>query len=132
MQLSRIHNGENLDIKNIVRQKSIRLTNARKEILDIFSIATKPLSYEEVKDDITMDKATFYRNITKFENEKIINSFESSDKKRYYEIKQLPHPHFICSKCHKVECIKKELEFALEGYVIENIILKGKCSACNK
>ena len=130
MQLSCIYNGENLDIKEIIKNKNIKLTSARKEILDIFFTATKPLSYEEVRDDISMDKATFYRNIIKFENEKIINSFESSDKKRYYEIKQLPHPHFICAQCHRVECIKKEFEFNLEGYAIENIILKGKCPAC--
>ncbi len=132
MQLRRIYNGKNLNIQEIIKKKSIKLTSARKEILDIFFTATKPLSYEEVKDDISMDKATFYRNITKFENEKIINSFESNDKKRYYEIKQLPHPHFICTKCHSVECIKKEFEFDLNGYKIENIILKGKCLACSK
>ena len=36
-----------------------------------------------------LEKATFYRNITIFEEENLINSFESNDKKRYFEIKDI-------------------------------------------
>jgi Fur family ferric uptake transcriptional regulator len=43
------------------------------------------LSYEDIKSDISMDKASFYRNITKFEEQGILNSFESNDKKRYFD-----------------------------------------------
>ena len=43
---------------------------------------------EDIKSDISMDKATFYRNISKFEEEDILNSFESNDKKRYYKAHQ--------------------------------------------
>ena len=120
-----------MNIENIVKKKNIKLTTARRAILEILFYAKHPLSYEDIKQDIIMDKATFYRNITKFEQENIINSFESDDKKRYFEISQQPHPHFICTLCHKVECIKKPLNFDLEGYLIENIILKGLCKNCN-
>ena len=104
-----------MDIETIIKDKNIKLTAARKELLKILTYAKNPLSYEDIKQDIAMDKATFYRNITKFEEENIINSFESNDKKRYFEISQKPHPHFICSQCFKVECIKKPLDFNLEG-----------------
>lgn len=115
----------------MVKQKNIKLTTARRAILEILFYAKKPLSYEDIKDDISMDKATFYRNITKFEQENIINSFESDNKKRYFGISQHPHPHFICTQCHKIECIKKPLNVNLEGYLIEDIILKGLCKNCN-
>ncbi|MCD8541443.1 MAG: transcriptional repressor [Aliarcobacter cryaerophilus] len=68
---------------------NIKLTSARKSILDILIDSSKPLSYEDIKDKISMDKATFYRNITIFEEGNIINSFESNDKKRYFEIKRV-------------------------------------------
>ena len=55
---------------------NIKLTSARKSILDILINSSKPLSYEDIKDKISMDKATFYRNITIFEEGNIINSFE--------------------------------------------------------
>lgn len=54
---------------------NIKLTSARKSILDILINSSKPLSYEDIKDKISMDKATFYRNITIFEEENLINSF---------------------------------------------------------
>lgn len=109
---------------------NFKLTAARKKLLDIFSKASKPLCYEDVKDDISMDKATFYRNISKFEEENIINSFEANDKKRYYELRRAPHAHFICTKCNNVECVNEPVNIKLDNHIIENIIIKGKCPAC--
>ena len=111
---------------------NIKLTSARKSILDILINSSKPLSYEDIKDKISMDKATFYRNITIFEEENLINSFESNDKTRYFEIKDIEHSHFICNNCSNIECIFEKPNFLLQDYKIENIILKGKCKECNK
>ncbi len=121
-----------MDIKKIAEDKNLKLTTARKALLEIFSKATRPLSYEDVKENISMDKATFYRNMSKFEEEGLINSFESNDKKRYFEISKNCHSHFICTVCNKVECIKETPDFSLEGYEIQNIIIKGICSKCLK
>ena len=109
--------------------KPIKLTTARKELLEILNEFDKPVCYEEIKHKISMDKATFYRNIAKFEEEKLINSFESNDKKRYFEIHKFPHAHFVCNKCNKIECISLPY-IPLENYLIENIIIKGRCSQC--
>ena len=109
---------------------NIKLTNARKSILELLISSNKPLSYEDMKDLISMDKATFYRNITIFEEENIISSFESNDKKRYFEIKKTQHSHFICSSCSKIECIHEKLNFHLPENKIENIIIKGICKTC--
>lgn len=118
------------DINNINDITNIKLTSARKSILELLINSNKPLSYEDMKDNISMDKATFYRNITIFEEESIINSLESNDKKRYFEISKTPHFHFICSSCSKIECIHKKMDFNLPEYKIENIIIKGICKDC--
>jgi Fe2+ or Zn2+ uptake regulation protein len=115
---------------NLTDITNIKLTNARKSILELLINSNKPLSYEDMKDFISMDKATFYRNITIFEEENIINSFESNDKKRYFEIKKNQHSHFICSSCSRIECIHEKLELNLPEYKIENIIIKGICKFC--
>lgn len=120
------------NISNINNFANIKLTNARKSILEVLVNSNKPLSYEDIKDFISMDKATFYRNITIFEEEDIIDSFESNDKKRYFEIKKTQHSHFICTLCSKIECIYEKPHFSLENYKIDNIILKGLCKDCNK
>ena len=118
------------NITNLTNITNIKLTSARKSILELLIDSNKPLSYEDMKENISMDKATFYRNITIFEEESIISSFESNDKKRYFEISKTPHSHFICSCCSKIECIHKEMEFNLPEYKIENIIIKGICKDC--
>ncbi len=117
-------------IINLTDITNIKLTTARKSILEILINSNKPLSYEDMKENISMDKATFYRNITIFEEENLISSFESNDKKRYFEIKKTQHSHFICSSCSKVECIHEKVDFNLPNYKIENIIIKGICKDC--
>ncbi len=118
------------NIEALVSNTNIKLTSARVAILEVFAKTSKPLSYEDVKEDLLMDKATFYRNISKFEEENIINSFESNDKKRYFEIKKNAHSHFICSLCSKVECLSERSNIELPGYKIENVIIKGICQIC--
>ncbi len=120
-----------METNKLLENKNIKYTTARENILKILISASKPLSYEDLKDDIAMDKATFYRNISIFEEKELIDSFESNDKKRYFEIRKNPHGHFICNSCNKIECIQKKLQFELSGYSVENIIIKGLCKDCN-
>jgi Fur family ferric uptake transcriptional regulator len=121
-----------MNIEKLTNAKNIKLTNARKAILEILVNSDKPLSYEDIKNELSMDKATFYRNITKFEEENIISSFESNDKKRYFEILKTKHSHFICTECSKIECIHEKLNLNLQNYQIDNIIIKGICPNCLK
>lgn len=119
-----------MKIEDIIKNKNIKLTTARTALLKLLKKAKKPLSYEDIKSDIVMDKATFYRNISLFEEENIINSFESNDKKRYFELKIKPHAHFVCLVCNKIECIS-DLDIKLEGYEVNNVIVNGKCKKCS-
>ena len=118
-----------MKIEQLIKDKKIKLTTARVKLLEILKEANRPLCYEEIKKDISMDKATFYRNISKFEEEGILNAFESNDKKRYFELKLKPHAHFVCVECNRVECIK-DVEITLPGYEINNVIINGKCQSC--
>ena len=54
-------------ITNLTNITNIKLTTARKSILELLVNSNKPLSYEDMKENISMDKATFYRNIIIFE-----------------------------------------------------------------
>lgn len=119
-----------MSIEELIKDKKLKLTSARREILNTLNKANNPLSYDDIKDHISMDKATFYRNIAKFEEEGLLNAFESNDKKRYFELKASSHAHFVCIVCNKVECIK-DLNIDLEGYEINNVIVNGKCKECN-
>ena len=120
-----------MEIEELIKNKKLKFTPARKMLLEIFSEASKPLAYEDIKSEIAMDKATFYRNMTRFESSGILNGFESNDKKRYYEMSENVHAHFICTLCHNVECIEADKHLSLKGYTVENIIIHGVCPNCN-
>ncbi len=119
-----------MDIKNIMKNKNMRFTVARTELLEILIEVSKPVCYEDIKHRINMDKATFYRNIAKFVEEDIVSSFESNDKKSYFEMKMDAHPHFICNYCHSIQCVDNLEHIELKGYEVESVILKGKCELC--
>jgi Fur family ferric uptake transcriptional regulator len=116
--------------KNITKETNLKLTPARDKILQILISANKPMCYEDIKSSIDMNKATFYRNMIKFQEKNIVNSFESNDKKRYFYIENTIHPHFICNICNKIKCIKQPVKITIPNYQIDNIILKGKCEDC--
>lgn len=118
---------ENLDL--LIQNRNLKLTKARRDILNALFNASKPLSYEELKEELKMDKATFYRNISIFETSNLINKFESKDKKWYFELITTEHSHFICNNCHKIECIKN-IRVELKNYLIESVILRGVCVEC--
>ncbi len=121
-----------MNIEKIIKNKNIKLTSARLELLEILINANKPVCYDDIKGIIKMDKATFYRNISKFVDEKIISSFESNDKKRYFAFETNIHPHFICNYCNTIECINDFQDINLKNHIVENIIFKGKCKDCKE
>ena len=53
-----------MKIEELIKDKNIKLTTARVKLLEILKEADRPLCYEDIKKDISMDKATFYRNIS--------------------------------------------------------------------
>lgn len=121
-----------MDIQTLIKDKDLRLTAARESLLKIFIDADKPLCYEEIKEDIIMDKTTFYRNIHIFEAKGIIKSFESNDKKRYHELTRISHAHFICSVCNNITCIENyPVPNQIKGAKVDTVIVKGTCDTCN-
>ena len=116
-------------VHELIKDKKIKLTTTRISILELLKNTKKPLSYEDIKKDITMDKATFYRNILKFEAEGIVNAFESNDRKRYFELNTKPHAHFVCVNCNSVKCIKT-INIDLPNHQINNVIINGICETC--
>lgn len=119
-----------MKIEQIIKEKNLKLTPARVEILEILLERNRPISYDDIKDSLSMDKATFYRNIAKFEDSFIIRSFESNDKKRYFSLEQNFHPHFICTQCNTISCLSEKNLINIDGYKIESIIIKGICPKC--
>lgn len=118
-----------MNIEQLLKKNNIKVTTARVTLLKFLEAASKPVCYEEIKGYISMDKATFYRNMITFEEAGILNAFESNSKMRYFELGQTPHAHFVCTACNSVECIES-IEVQLAGYEIGTIVIHGRCRSC--
>jgi Fur family ferric uptake transcriptional regulator len=55
-----------VQIEKLIKDADIKPTSARKEMLRLLAGASKPLSCRDIEAQISMDKATFYRNIAIF------------------------------------------------------------------
>ncbi|WP_426097376.1 SurA N-terminal domain-containing protein, partial [Escherichia coli] len=79
----------------------------------VATVGDKEISVEEYQQE--------YSNLYNQYSQIFGASFESNDKKRYFEIKDIEHSHFICNNCSNIECIFEKPNFLLQDYKIENI-----------
>jgi Fur family ferric uptake transcriptional regulator len=117
-------------LETLFSHHGLKITDARSALVTILRAATAPLCYEQMKQQLLepMDKATFYRNMAKFETLGLVHKFESDDRKWYFELARSTHAHFICEECHQITCMDVHLG-EVEGDV-KSIVLKGRCKEC--
>jgi Fur family ferric uptake transcriptional regulator len=119
-------------IKKLFKEGNIKATQAREMILGILSEAKAPLNYEQIRAEMTidMDKATFYRNISLFEEAELVQKFEGDERKWYFELSKKAHAHFVCETCHSVICVDFTVNSDIAEHKVKNIVLKGICKDC--
>lgn len=117
-------------LNTLFAQHGLKITDARSAILRVLKAARSPMSYEQMKVQMeqAMDKATFYRNIAKFEELGMVHKFESDDRKWYFELSTSTHAHFICEACHQITCM--DVDLGPVDAEVKSIVLKGTCKEC--
>ncbi|MGE3262935.1 MAG: Fur family transcriptional regulator [Bacteriovoracia bacterium] len=128
-----------------IREKSLRVTTQRKNMLAALLKSDRPLSAEEVFDRLkkgTSDLTTVFRSLGDLEAAGLLRRHEFGDGLRRYEVVQEKghHHHFIhCRSCGNVEAFdgcdfEKVLSKSLErrGYkkIQHNLEVMALCSAC--
>lgn len=122
----------NINPREIIKLSGLKITSPREILIELLNKSSKPICYNDIKNNISMDKATFYRTMNSFEMVNIVSAIDSSDKKRYYELKKESHSHFSCNVCHSIECINSGHFSGIDGYDIQSITIHGVCAMCNK
>ena len=126
---------------------SCNITNNIRDIKNILSKSTKPLTANEIFEKLTVSKninlSTVYRILKKLENDKLIQKSIKQDKIAYYEFITKKHQHhLVCAKCHNeipidicpiINEFSKKIE-SDTGYKIlnHNLELTGICKKCQK
>ena len=127
----------------IIKASELRLTNARKDMVDLFlENETKHFSFDEIVDNLnqngSINIATTYNNLDTLKDLGIIEELTSNGKK-FFQLKRTFHGHFICIKCGEIQdidfpglaCFGIEIERKYGSKVTQNTIdFKGICKKC--
>ncbi len=120
-----------------------RNTDSKKAILELLESSKSALSHDMIQGTISrnIDRATIYRVLNRFCEDKIVRRIVGDDGKQYFAYcincvekkHKHNHFHFRCTQCGKVECLNEEVKVGLpEGYQMHNFngIVSGLCSDC--
>lgn len=131
--------------KDILFTDGFRRTGPRSIILEVLEYATKPLSVEEVHNEVNKksycDQATVYRNLKSMVQKDIVLEKYFCHGHAHYELASDPHSHIVCKYCEHIEelpdfggeamakkLFKKAKKFkAMTGFSFE---IYGVCSSC--
>ncbi|MEZ4938125.1 MAG: transcriptional repressor [Crocinitomicaceae bacterium] len=135
-------------MEEMLRNKKIKVTDTRIEILRILQSSSSAISYNTIQERTSqkLDKVTVYRTLDTFESKGIIHSIPSDEGVKLYSFCKDDcedhqhddnHVHFNCEKCHKTICLyhtdipKVKLP---EGFfsTSSQLIVNGICRDCNE
>lgn len=136
-----------MDVDKLLKNNRMRVTGARKAVLNQFIQSGKALSFQELQDYLSsdIDRATIYRTLTTFEDHDLIHKVLDDSGVSKYAIcsddcsggeHQHEHIHFKCEQCQKTVCLEEVAfsDFQLpEGYQQKevNILVSGVCKNCS-
>jgi Fur family ferric uptake transcriptional regulator len=132
-------------IVETLRGQGIRLTGARKELLDVLINSPKHLTAFELAKIVSKRKpsthlSTIYRNLENLEKLGIISHAHVGHGSVIYQIRGLEHSHFACEECGEIIDVNENI---YSGFLSkakqtlgfspnpQHFAALGKCSACN-
>lgn len=136
-----------MDINDILKNKGLKITKARTEILEIFlTDIEKSLNAEEIFSKVrhmgkNINLSTIYRTLEIFLEKLILDRFVLENGVAVYKIHRETHKHILeCDVCHKeieVPCPIKQIEEILKeqtGFTLtdHSLKMKGVCNKCKK
>lgn len=129
---------------DLLKEKNIKITAARKIILSILEQADEAVTAESVYEKCmhigdSINLSTVYRTLETFEEKGIVKKFNLGDNRYSYSIIHDEHKHIVeCNMCHKcveVECPMQVFEEIIKnetGFTVmeHDFHIKGICKQC--
>ena len=133
---------------NILSTYSLRNTNTRKDILEVFLKEGQALSQKDIEDlmDGDCDRVTIYRTLSTFMDKGILHRvLDDSGAMKYalcdpncghQEVHNHDHVHFKCTNCGLLTCINEASFPKIQlptGYSTNevNVLIQGLCPDCS-
>ncbi len=137
---------EKESIKKILASHKLRITDCRKDVLQLFLANKAALSQGDLENQVKQyDRVTLYRTLNSFLDSGIIHKIPNSKGVATYGLchetcspdhHDHDHIHFKCNNCGQIHCLDDKLVPKVsvpEGYRIEtvNMIVDGVCAQCD-
>ncbi|WP_456461578.1 Fur family transcriptional regulator [Reichenbachiella sp.] len=132
--------------QGILKKHSLRVTDCRLDVLELFIKNEKALSQKDLEDSlINYDRVTLYRTLHSFIDSGVLHKIPNDNGSASYGIcfdtcspdaHQHDHVHFKCTSCGQLECIEEHIQlpaFTLPvGYNTQSVdvIVNGRCANC--
>jgi Fur family ferric uptake transcriptional regulator len=133
-------------ITDILRRNRLSVTESRRKILNLFLANNGALAHGDIehKAGERFDRVTVYRTLQTFVDKGIIHTIPTPDNSVKYALCKNDcfegrhhdnHIHFVCSICHKTECLEDFVIPAIKlprGYNATHveIVVNGICKDC--
>lgn len=132
-------------ILHFLQSKGVRITQARRAIIENLALQNTPISAEQLQcalqdRGIAVNKTTVYRELDFLLRWGIIQAIEFGDKKKRYEISGSHHHHVVCIECNTIEDVDLQQDVRAseqkiekqKGYKVINHSLEffGLCPTC--
>ncbi|MGO1245059.1 MAG: Fur family transcriptional regulator [Sphingobacterium sp.] len=122
-----------------------RNTATQEAVLAVLTSKRGAMSQDAIvrKMDIDADRATVYRILNRFCEDKIVHKIVADDGKQYFAVCMKRHDkvvvsenhfHFRCTKCETIECLPSPVEYSVpKDYTVQqmNCVLIGICNDCS-
>ncbi len=135
-----------MESQNILKSHGLRLTDSRKEILDVFLTKKSAIAHSFLEESLRKahDRVTIYRTLYSFLEKGIIHKVLDEGGSSKYALcssctdhnHQHDHVHFKCEKCGETNCLDDTFVPKISipsGYKVKEtgILMQGICNKCN-
>lgn len=131
-------------IEQFLTKAKLRKTQPRLKILKTLLNSTKPLTQEQITEELgakAPDKVTVYRCLENFVEAGLVHKAFLQERTWHYELSHhctdsQCHPHFTCKKCGVTSCLRGKslplIKGLKKGFVIhrQQVRLEGLCPKC--
>lgn len=135
-------------IEDIFKKSKLRVTQSRRDILQIFLDAPHAISNSDIEGKMDeVDRITLYRTLRTFEDKAVIHAVNDGTGQTKYALCDIEctddnhhhhdHVHFHCTNCASTYCVDEVRVPSVDlpqGYKVQDVelILKGLCNNCSK
>ena len=132
-------------LKKILKNHKLQVTDCRMDILEYFTRAEAAVTQKDLENQLKQyDRVTIYRTLKSFTENGVVHPIPSDTGTVNYglcydtcdvEDHHHNHIHFYCESCQQTKCINTHVpDVQVPDYIVHevNLMLKGICKDCHQ